>query len=121
MAFIGFLVAGLAGAFVSAAGVFLPPYVVVIALAPGVRRWSKNERVKAFVAGGTAAAAGAIAGAAVVLGRRAIIDVPTAAIGAVTLLLLVKAKKIPEPILIIGAGWVGLMLQRLPGIHTSAQ
>lgn len=120
MAFIGFRVAGLAGAFVSAAGVFLPPYVVVIALAPGVRRWSKNERVKAFVAGGTAAAAGAIAGAAVVLGRRAIIDVPTAAIGAVTLLLLVKAKN-PEPILIIGAGWVGLMLQRLPGIHTSAQ
>ena len=117
VAFIGFLVAGLAGAFISAAGVFLPPYVVVIALAPSVRRWSKNERVKAFVAGVTAAAAGAIAGAAVVLGRRALIDVPTVAIGAVTLVLLVKARKIPEPILIIAAGVVGLALQRLLGIH----
>ncbi len=120
VAFIGFLVAGLAGAFVSAAGVFLPPYVVVIALAPSVRRWSKNDRVKAFVAGVTAAAAGAIAGAAVVLGRRALVDIPTVAIGAVTLGLLVRAKKIPEPILIIAAGVVGLVLQRLLGIHGGA-
>src|SRR2546422_5534486 len=121
VAFIGFLVAGLAGAVVSAAGVFFPPYAVVIALAPSVRRWSKNERVKAFVAGVTAAAAGAIAGAAVVLGRRAIIDIPTAAIGAITLALLVKAKKIPEPILITAAGVAGLILQRLLGIHGGAQ
>ena len=113
VAFIGFLVAGLAGAFVAAAGVFLPPYLVVMTLAPSVRRWSKNDRVKAFVAGVTAAAAGAIAGAAVVLGRRAFVDLPTIAIGAVTLLLLVKVKRIPEPILIAASGAVGLLLQRL--------
>ena len=121
VAFIGFLVAGLAGALISAAGVFLPPYVVVIALAPSVRRWSKNDRVKAFVAGVTAAAAGAIAGAAVVLGRRALIDLPTIAIGLATLVLLVKARKIPEPILIVAAGVVGLVLQRLLGAHGVAQ
>src|SRR5437899_3475290 len=121
VAFIGFLVAGLAGAFISAAGVFLPPYAVVISLAPSVRRWSKNERVKAFVAGVTAAAAGAIAGAAVVLGRRALIDIPTIAIGLVTLTLLMKARKIPEPLLIIAAGVVGLVLQRLLGIHGGTQ
>ena len=120
VAFIGFLVAGLAGAFVSAAGVFLPPYAVVIALAPSMRRWSRNERVKAFVAGVTAAAAGAIGGAAVVLGRRAFVDIPTVAIALVTLALLVKAKKIPEPILIIAAGVVGLILQRLFGGAASA-
>ncbi|TMH58436.1 MAG: chromate efflux transporter [Betaproteobacteria bacterium] len=113
VAFIGFLVAGLAGALVSAAGVFFPPYAVVIALAPSVRRWSKNERVKAFVAGVTAAAAGAIAGASIVLGRRAIIDAPTAAICGVVLLLLWKAKKIPEPLVIIAAGAAGLFAQRI--------
>src|SRR5438309_7338056 len=80
VAFIGFLVAGPAGAMVSAAGVFLPPYLFVILLAPHFRRWSANLRVKAFVAGVTSAAAGAIAGAAYVLGRRAIVDLPTAAI-----------------------------------------
>jgi len=35
-------------------------YAVVILLAPSVRRWSKDARVKAFVAGVTAAAAAAI-------------------------------------------------------------
>jgi len=111
VAFIGFLVAGLSGAVVSAIGVFLPPYLIVIFLAPHFRRWSANARVKIFVAGVTAAAAGAIAGAAYVLGRRAIVDLPTAAICLATLALLIKARKIPEPIVILAAGAVGLLLR----------
>jgi chromate transporter len=117
VAFIGFLVAGFAGALVSAAGVFLPPYLVVIVLAPHFRRWTKNEKVKAFVAGVTAAAAGAIAGAAYVLGRRALIDLPTVAICLVSLLLLIKARKIPEPVVILAAGAVGLLLKQLTGMR----
>ena len=89
----------------------MPPYLIVIFLAPYFRRWSKNANVKIFVAGVTAAAAGAIAGAAYVLGRRAIVDVPTAIICAVILLLLVKARKIPDPLLILGAGAAGLVLR----------
>ena len=111
VAFIGFLVAGLSGAIVSAIGVFLPPYLIVILLAPYFRRWSQNAMVKAFVAGVTAAAAGAIAGAAYVLGRRAIIDVPTAAILVVVLALLIKARRIPEPVIILAAGVAGLILR----------
>lgn len=113
VAFIGFLVAGLAGAFIAATGVFLPPYLFVIVLAPSFRRWSRNEKVRAFVAGVTAAAAGAIAGAAYVLGKRALIDVPTIAIAVVTLILLVRARKIPEPVVIVAAGAVGLLLKQL--------
>jgi chromate transporter len=111
VAFIGFLVAGFSGALVSAIGVFLPPYLIVIFLAPHFRRWSTNARVKTFVAGVTAAAAGAIAGAAYVLGRRAILDIPTAVICLIVLLLLVKARKIPEPLLILAAGGAGLVLR----------
>ena len=111
VAFIGFLVAGLRGATIAAAGVFLPPYLFVIVLAPHFRRWSTNLKVKAFVTGVTSAAAGAIAGAAYVLGKRAIVDLPTALICIVTLALLVKARKIPEPILILAAGGVGLVLR----------
>jgi chromate transporter len=114
VAFIGFLVAGLAGAAISAIGVFLPPYLFVIVLAPHFRRWSSNAKVKAFVSGVTSAAAGAIAGAAYVLGRRAIFDVTTAAICLVTLALLIKARKIPEPILILAAGAAGLFLRHGP-------
>ena len=117
VAFIGFLVAGFAGALVSAAAVFLPPYLVVIVLAPHFRRWSKNDKVKAFVAGVTAAAAGAIAGAAYVLGKRALIDLPTVALAVVTLVLLVKVRKIPEPVVILAAGAAGLLLRGLGGAH----
>ena len=112
VAFIGFLVAGAAGGLIASAGVFLPPYLAVIVLAPSVRKWAGDPRVRAFVGGVTAAAAGAIAGAAFVLGRRAIIDVPTALIGLVAFAVLSKSKKVPEPVLILAAGVVGLVLRQ---------
>jgi chromate transporter len=111
VAFIGFLVAGAAGGLVATAGVFLPPWLVVILLAPSVRRWSRDERVKAFVGGVTAAAAGAIAGAAWVLGRRAIVDLPTVAIFSVALFVVVRVRKLPEPALILAAAAAGLLLR----------
>jgi chromate transporter len=111
VAFIGFLVAGPLGALISACGVFLPPFAVVILLAPSVRRWSKDARVKAFVAGVTAAAAGAIGGAAFVLARRSIVDIPTAVIAVLTFGALLKLKKAPEPAVILAAGAVGLVVK----------
>ncbi len=108
--FIGYLVAGPAGAVVAALGTFLPCYLFTVVPAPFFHRSGQNPRIKALVEGVTAAATGAIAGAAIVLGRRAIVDFPTALIASVTLVLLVKAKKIPEPILILAAGIVGLIL-----------
>ena len=107
VAFIGFLVAGLAGAGAAAAGVFLPCYLFVVIPAPYYHRVADNQSIKAFVDGVSAAAAGAIGGAAVVLGRRAIFDVPTAIIAGVTLGILIGTKKVPEPLLIITAGIVG--------------
>ena len=64
--------------------------------------------MKAFVDGVTAAATGAIAGAAFVLGRRAVFDVPTLAIAAVTLLIVTRIRARYEPLVILGAGLVGL-------------
>ena len=109
VAFIGFLVAGVAGATAAALGVFLPVYVVVVALAPSYKKWAKNPQLNAFVRGVTAAATGAIAGAVIVLARRSIYDVPTALIGIVSLAVLFRWK-IPEPALIAVAAAVGLAL-----------
>jgi chromate transporter len=109
VAFIGFLVAGVAGATAAALGVFLPVYGVVVALAPSYKKWAKNPQIHAFVRGVTAAATGAIAGAVIVLGRRSIYDVPTAVIGMVSLAVLFRWK-IPEPALIAAAAVVGLIL-----------
>ena len=107
VAFIGYLVAGFAGASAASVGVFLPCYLFVIIPAPYFHRIAENRSIKAFVDGVSAAAAGAIGGAAIVLGRRASFDGPTIAIAAATLGLLLWTKKIPEPLVIIAAGLVG--------------
>src|SRR5205807_2275261 len=64
VAFIGYLAAGPLGASLAALGVFLPCYLFVIIPATYFRRSVTNPSVKAFVNGVTAAATGAIAGAA---------------------------------------------------------
>jgi chromate transporter len=114
-AFIGYLVAGPIGATVAALGVFLPCYLFVIIPAPYFRRFANNVVVNAFVEGVTAAATGAIAGAAIVLERRAIVDLPTAVIVVATLGVLVYVKKIPEPVVIVAAGVIGLLIRSLAG------
>jgi chromate transporter len=98
------------GATVAALGVFLPCYLFVIIPAKYFRRFAKNNYVKAFVDGVTAAAIGAIASAVYVLARRSLIDLPTVVIGTVTLALLMFTKKVPEPIVILAAGVVGILL-----------
>jgi chromate transporter len=112
VAFIGYLVAGPAGATVAALGVFLPCYLFVIIPAPYFRQIAKNRRVKAFVDGVTAAATGAIAGSIVVLGRRAIVDVPTLLILVGTYLVLAKSKKVPEPLVILATGVLGIAVSQ---------
>ena len=111
VAFIGFLVAGPLGATAAAAGVFAPVYLITILFARHYTRWKANRSVRAFVDGVTAAATGAIAGASIVLGRRAIIDVPTALIAIATLGLLLRVRRVPEPLVIVAAGLVGIAVQ----------
>ncbi len=110
VAFIGYLVRGLWGASLAALGVFLPVYLFVVIPSPWFKRHAKDPRLNAFVKGVTAAATGAIAGACVVLTRRAIVDLPTGLIAVGTLGVLLKTKKIPEPLLILAAGLLGLWL-----------
>jgi chromate transporter len=113
VAFIGYLVAGPLGATVAAIAVFLPCYLLVVIPARYFRRSVHDPRVKAFVDGVTAAAAGAIAGAAFVLGKRAVFDVPTALISLVTLAALVRLKGVSEPLVILAAGAVGIVATAL--------
>ncbi len=114
-AFVGYLVAGAVGAFVAAWAVFAPPYVIVLFGAPYYRRFAQNPQVKAFVQGVTAAAVGAIAGAAYILARRSLVDLPTVVIGLMTLTILMLTKKIPEPIVILAAGAIGVLLHGTVG------
>ncbi len=111
VAFIGYLVAGPLGACAAAIGVFLPVYIVVVFVARWFHRLAANRSLRAVIDGVTAAATGAIAGAVFVLGRRALTDVATWSIFAVTLGLVLFAKRVAEPVLILSAGVVGIVLQ----------
>jgi chromate transporter len=110
VAFIGYLVGGFWGMVAAAAGVFLPVYLFVVIPAPYFRRHSEQPQIRLFVQGVTAAAAGAIAGATVVLARRAFVDWWTVALGVVTLLVLMRWK-ISELWLIGAAAAIGLWLR----------
>ena len=109
VAFIGFLVAGLAGAVMASIGIFLPVYVFTIVPAPWFKRHRDNTQLTAFVDGATAAATGAITGAVIVLAMRAITDWTTAAIALVSFGVLWRYK-ISEPIIVTISGLVGLIL-----------
>ena len=109
VAFIGFLVAGLAGAIMASIGIFLPVYFFTIIPAPWFRRHRDNPQLKAFVNGATAAATGAITGAVIVLAVRAITDWPTVIIALVSFGVLWRYK-ISEPIIVTISGLIGLIL-----------
>ena len=109
VAFIGFLVAGFAGAVMASIGIFLPVYVFTIVPAPWFKRHRDNPQLKAFVDGATAAATGAITGAVIVLAMRAITDWTTAIIALVSFAVLWRYK-ISEPIIVTISGVIGLIL-----------
>ena len=108
--FIGYLVAGLPGAVVAALATFLPCYLFTVIPAPYFSKYGKLAGVKAFVDGVTAAAIGTIAGAVIVLGERSIVDLATAVMALLTLVALLKLKKLPEPVLIGVAALLGIAL-----------
>lgn len=122
--FIGYIVTGrgtdfwigFTGASVAALATFLPCYLLTIISAPYFKKHGKRPGIVAFVDGVTAAAIGAITGACIVLGRRTIFvdgwspEYPRIIILLVTVGLLIKFRKLPEPVIVLGAAIVGLLL-----------
>jgi chromate transporter len=109
VAFIGYLVHGTQGLFAAAAGVFLPVYLFVVVPARWFRRVAAEPHTRAFVEGVTAAATGAIAGAAIVLARRAWIDPWAIAIGLASMAVLWRWK-VSELWIIAAAAILGLWI-----------
>jgi chromate transporter len=116
--FIGYLVEGFAGATVAAVATFLPCYLFTIIPAPYFKKHGKRPGIVAFVDGVTAAAIGAIGGSVIVLGRRTLlgsdgsVEFAKLIILAITVGLLWKFKKLPEPVVVLAAAIVGLIIRR---------
>lgn len=111
--FIGYLIDGVSGATVAALATFIPCYLFTIIPAPYFKKYGKVPGVIAFVDGITAAAIGAITGSVIVIAKRSIIDIPTALIALITVILLWKFKKLQEPIVIAAAAVAGLVIYPL--------
>jgi chromate transporter len=108
--FAGYLVYGLIGALVATVAVFLPVYFFVIVPGRALRRHGEHPRLLGFIKGATAAAAGAIAGAAIIIGEQVITTEASVAIAVLTLALLLQRRvKIPEPALVALAAGVGII------------
>jgi chromate transporter len=108
--FIGYLVAGFPGASVAALATFVPCYLFTILPAPYFKKYGKHPAIKAFVDGVTAAAIGAIMGAVFVLGKRQLTDLISVILAAVTAVILLRFKKVPEPLVILAAAIAGLVI-----------
>src|SRR6516162_7912493 len=106
--FVGYLVAGFWGSLVSTIGIFLPSFLLVLIVAPILARHRENANVQGFVKGAYAAAIGTILGACILLGKIAIDDWLTAAIGIISLAVLFRWK-VSNPMLIAATAVVGLI------------
>lgn len=110
--FIGYLVGRFAGAAVATVAIFTPIYLGVVIPGRWLIRHQDNPQVRAFVRGATAAAAGAIGGATIVLTRSAVVDWRTAVILALGLLFVWRVKN-REPVLVLLAAGAGIALHGL--------
>ena len=106
--FVGYLVAGVAGALVSTVGIFLPSFLLVLIVAPVLVRHRANRNVQGFVKGAYAAAIGTILGACALLGRIAIGDWLTAAVALGSLIVLFRWK-VSNPLLVAVTALIGLI------------
>jgi chromate transporter len=107
--FIGYLLAGPAGAAVATLGIFLPSFVYVVASAPLLPRIRRSLLASAFLDGVNVAALALMATIAWQLGRTALVDVPTGLIALAGGVLLLTLR--PNPTwLLLGAGALGLVI-----------
>ena len=110
-AFVGYAAAGLPGAFLATAGIYLPAFVGVLWLAPRLERIREVDAVRHALEGVVAAAAGAVAGVGLSLAMAGVQDVVAGGI-AVVALVLAAWKKVPA-VWLIGGGLTAGVIRAL--------
>ncbi len=110
--FIGYLISGFWGACIAALATFLPCYLLTVIIAPYFHKIATNNSLKTFIDGITAAVVGALFGAVWVIAKTSIIDIPTLIIAITTILILIYSKKIKEPIIILIAAALGIIIKQ---------
>jgi chromate transporter len=112
--FIGFLLAGLPGALIATAGIFLPSFVFVAVSSPLIPRLRKSAVAGAFLDGVIVASLALMTVVTWRLGRDAIIDLPTALAAIASAILLIRFR-VNSLWLVLGGAIIGLLVH-LTGI-----
>ena len=106
--FVGYILGGPAAAGVATLAIFLPAFVFVALSGPLVPRLRASPVAGAVLDGINVASLALMAAVAIVLGRNAIVDVPTAAIAAVAAIALIRYR-VGSVWLVLAGGVVGLV------------
>ncbi len=101
VAFVGFAVAGVPGALVATAGIYLPSFLAVLAVAPHLERWRRIEGFRAALKGVNAVVAGAILGVGLSLLPSGLPDRWAAALFLAALLALIRFR-LPAVWVVVG-------------------
>ena len=110
--FIGFLLAGLPGALIATAGIFLPSFVLVAVSGPVVPRLRKSTVAAGFLDGVIVASLALMAVVTGRLGRDAVIDLPSALAAIASAVLLMRWRCNSLWLLLAGA-IIGLLVHTL--------
>ena len=111
--FIGYLLGGIPGALLATLGIFLPSFFFVALTNPLIPRIRNSPWAGSFLDGVNASALGLMAAVTLQLSQSSLVDLPTFAVAAGALLLLVRFKTNSTWIILCGAG-LGLV-KMLPG------
>ncbi len=106
--FVGYFVTGCWGSLVSTTGIFLPSFILILVVAPILQRHRANPNVQGFIKGAYAAAIWSILGAAILLGKIAVGDWPTALIAVASPAALFYWKRFSNPLISAVTALIGL-------------
>ena len=117
MTFLGYRMAGLAGAFAATLGIFLMPWALAAAAAQLLRPWMRHPLLQHFGRGAAPAVVGLLVVTALHLGRSAFASEIHVGIAAVALGLALWTKLHPI-ILLLGGAVIGALDGLMKGVET---
>ena len=110
--FVGYLLNGVVGALAATIGIFAPPVLFTVVATPILLRYYKHPRFAGFIRGVGVTVVGVLVGTTYLVGKEAIGDWLTTAIGLVSVVVITFWRKLPEPFVILAGGAVGLLSYR---------
>jgi chromate transporter len=110
--FIGYVLAGPSGAVVATCGIFLPAFVFVAISGPLVARMRASSMMGAFLDGVNVASLALMAVVTAQLAHAAVVDLPTALLCALAVILLLRSK-VNSAWLILGGAVTGVVIHLL--------